>query len=76
MSIAWKSVMSLEAAAAPNRKLICGFLAPSSNARAKVPIDLRVYIVSIYIQHMLCSDYISERCDYHSMLRNRQKTDY
>ncbi len=42
VSIAWNRVISLEAAAAPNRKLICGFLAPSSNARAKVPIDLRV----------------------------------
>ena len=32
--------MSLEAAAAPRRRLICGFLAPSSSARANVPIDL------------------------------------
>jgi len=36
------SVISLEAAAAPSLKLICGFLAPSSNARANVPIDLAV----------------------------------
>ena len=32
--------MSLDAAAAPSLKLICGFLAPSSSARANVPIDL------------------------------------
>jgi len=32
--------MSLDAAAAPSLKLICGFLAPSRRARAKVPIDL------------------------------------
>ena len=35
-------VMSLEAAAAPSRRLICGFLAPSRRARAKVPMDLHI----------------------------------
>ena len=34
------SVISLEAAAAPSLRLIWGFLAPSSRARANVPMDL------------------------------------
>lgn len=34
--------MSLEAAAAPRRRLIWGFLAPSRSALANVPIDLCV----------------------------------
>ena len=35
------SVMSLEAAAAPSLRLICGRFAPSNSARANVPMDLR-----------------------------------
>ena len=35
------SVISLEAAAAPSLRLIWGFLAPSSRARANVPMDLQ-----------------------------------
>jgi len=42
--MAWNRVMSLDAAAAPRRRLIWGFLAPSSSALANVPMDLKVYV--------------------------------